>query len=272
MPASSKHLRDLLKKKTSKTVLFAKWQSDKLYYVVRLLKIDPKKDKYLVEYEDKTEAWTSKEDLHLQFCSFKSPYQTEDDIVCCLCEGGTSEPPNEIVICDVCQQGFHQECNSPQIELLLERWTCETCCYILQIEPTTVPVMATSTPKKASTNVHRESSEESATEDAQESDDLVEPVQQLENGTTVEKMQPVLINVAKALVEKEANTIGTNEFVDVMAPPLKSGENSQPTAATEAIELPSRPIGTNKVPKKAAPAKALPKGKIPRKAPAPRAA
>ncbi|KAI1812755.1 hypothetical protein GGS20DRAFT_556540 [Poronia punctata] len=52
--------------------------------------------------------------------------EEEDDEVCVICLKPHSEPPNEIVFCEVCDRGFHQECyNVPVIPE--GDWICRTC-------------------------------------------------------------------------------------------------------------------------------------------------
>ncbi|KAI3332391.1 hypothetical protein HD806DRAFT_480416 [Xylariaceae sp. AK1471] len=50
----------------------------------------------------------------------------EDESVCAICSKPDSEPPNEIIFCEVCDRGFHQECyNVPVIPE--GDWICRTC-------------------------------------------------------------------------------------------------------------------------------------------------
>lgn len=53
------------------------------------------------------------------------------DLVCSVCTMGDSDPPNEIVICDTCNKGFHQACHTPKIsdQVLLPNipWHCRNC-------------------------------------------------------------------------------------------------------------------------------------------------
>ncbi|XP_037291817.1 polycomb protein Pcl isoform X3 [Rhipicephalus microplus] len=55
----------------------------------------------------------------------------DNDLVCSVCTTGESEPPNEIVICDTCNKGFHQTCHAPKIsdQVLLPNipWHCRNC-------------------------------------------------------------------------------------------------------------------------------------------------
>jgi hypothetical protein len=149
MPASIRHLKQVFARGNMPVVLFAKWPEDNLYYVVALLKLDEKKAKCLVKYEDGTECWVGRHDLHLQFNTTVYPYNEAEEIFCCLCEKGHSREPNEIILCDVCQQGYHQECHMPEIRQVEidnsnQEWSCQTCSYIMsQLDP----IAKTSTPK-----------------------------------------------------------------------------------------------------------------------------
>ncbi|KAI8628172.1 hypothetical protein F5Y19DRAFT_438378 [Xylariaceae sp. FL1651] len=50
----------------------------------------------------------------------------DDDEVCDICSKPDSEPPNEIIFCEVCDTGFHQKCyNVPVIPE--SDWICRTC-------------------------------------------------------------------------------------------------------------------------------------------------
>uniref|UniRef100_A0A6G1SGA8 Metal-response element-binding transcription factor 2 n=1 Tax=Aceria tosichella TaxID=561515 RepID=A0A6G1SGA8_9ACAR len=149
MPSSIKHLKQLFSKDKAAIALLAKWPADNLYYVVNLLKLDEKKEKCFVKYEDGTDCWVSRQDVHLQFNGSMYPYKESDDIFCCLCEKDASVEPNEIILCDICQQGYHQNCHEPkirqvEIENSTQEWCCQTCSYIMrQLDP----MPNTSTPK-----------------------------------------------------------------------------------------------------------------------------
>ncbi|KAJ8119898.1 hypothetical protein O1611_g10506 [Lasiodiplodia mahajangana] len=52
--------------------------------------------------------------------------EEEDDEVCAICSKPDSEPPDEIIFCEVCDTGFHQKCyNVPTIPE--GDWICRTC-------------------------------------------------------------------------------------------------------------------------------------------------
>ncbi|CAN7993634.1 unnamed protein product [Ixodes hexagonus] len=57
--------------------------------------------------------------------------EQDSDLVCSVCNGGQSDPPDEIVICDTCNKGFHQACHTPKIsdQVLLPNipWHCRNC-------------------------------------------------------------------------------------------------------------------------------------------------
>src|SRR5689334_20866468 len=59
----------------------------------------------------------------------------ESDIKCVTCHDGESVAPNEIVICDVCNKGYHQRCHKPRIKASeLESddpWSCRQCEFAL---------------------------------------------------------------------------------------------------------------------------------------------
>lgn len=43
------------------------------------------------------------------------------EVMCSECQGGVSEPPDEIVLCDCCNTGYHQVRNSTAVYLTLLR-------------------------------------------------------------------------------------------------------------------------------------------------------
>lgn len=135
MPASIKHLTD---KKLNLTSLLARWE-DGLYYTAAVVKCDRTNKKCLVCFEDGSEVWVKNRDVHIQLTL--DQLNEDEDIVCCICDDGRSEPPNEIILCDVCQQGYHQKCHNPPVDSSKidesedtsdhKDWFCATCSYIL---------------------------------------------------------------------------------------------------------------------------------------------
>ncbi|KLU86211.1 origin recognition complex subunit 4 [Magnaporthiopsis poae ATCC 64411] len=52
--------------------------------------------------------------------------EEEDDVVCVICSRPESEPPNEILFCDKCDKGFHQQCYD--VPVIPEGdWLCRSC-------------------------------------------------------------------------------------------------------------------------------------------------
>lgn len=86
----------------------------------------------LIRYEDESVYWTHFKDIHKQL---SSSTMSDSDILCTECKDGTSNPPNEIVICDVCNQGYHQNCHKPIVDDSIlgtdDDWTCRVCLYAL---------------------------------------------------------------------------------------------------------------------------------------------
>lgn len=129
MPAALKHLTN---KKLKMNSLLAKWK-DGLYYTAAIIKCDSTNKRCLVCFEDGSEIWLKTRDIHLQLSL--DQVDDDEDIVCCICDDGTSEDPNFIILCDVCQQGYHQKCHTPPVDSSKidddKDWFCATCSYIL---------------------------------------------------------------------------------------------------------------------------------------------
>ena len=135
MPASIKHLTD---RRVNYYSMLARWK-DGLYYSAALIKCDKVSKRCRVCFEDGSEVWVSNRDIHLQLQADK--LVEDEDIVCCICDDGNSESPNEIILCDVCNQGYHQKCHNPPVDSSkldgsddVEQhidWFCATCSFIL---------------------------------------------------------------------------------------------------------------------------------------------
>lgn len=134
MPTPLKYLGN---KKLVQNSLLAKWK-DGLYYKASVERLDMERKRCLIRFEDSFLLWYTNTDIHLQLPH--DYYQDSDNaltLVCSVCELGTSEPPNDIILCDVCQQGYHQACHDPPVpkeafqELGDEEWCCSTCNFIL---------------------------------------------------------------------------------------------------------------------------------------------
>ncbi|ELU17305.1 hypothetical protein CAPTEDRAFT_187445 [Capitella teleta] len=112
--------------------VFAK-TSKKSFQIGLIHKVNNKKDQCFVHLENKSKIWVAFEDLHVHNKYRGNCKRKEEEIVCCLCRGASSEHPNEIVLCDGCGQGFHQLCHNPVIEddaLMLDTpWSCRLCLH-----------------------------------------------------------------------------------------------------------------------------------------------
>lgn len=128
MPAPRNYLDD----KRCVETLLARWPDDRRFYKVELISHDEKNNKSLVKFEDGESYPIATKDLHIQL---NLDNITDDAIMCCLCESAKGDAPNVIVICDLCQLGYHVGCHQPPIEAVFlddsdKEWYCETCLEI----------------------------------------------------------------------------------------------------------------------------------------------
>lgn len=145
MPSTFKQLKI---KALTRNMLLAKW-SDGLYYSAQIDKFDVPGDKCFVRFDDGVTSWCLRRDVHLQLPDdYYDKYPTED-IVCCVCQEGSTKPENNIIMCDVCQQGYHQACHNPPIlsEVLTpaedDEWVCSICDFICEQPSDDIPVKKT---------------------------------------------------------------------------------------------------------------------------------
>uniref|UniRef100_UPI00358E9ADE metal-response element-binding transcription factor 2-like isoform X1 n=2 Tax=Myxine glutinosa TaxID=7769 RepID=UPI00358E9ADE len=107
--------------------VLARW-SDGLFYLGLVKKVDKKRQSCLITFEDFSEFWVFWKDIQ------SLGGVSGGDVVCTVCQEGTSEKPNEIVICDKCGQGYHQQCHVPAIpsDLLSSSatWQCRQCIFV----------------------------------------------------------------------------------------------------------------------------------------------
>ncbi|XP_076346217.1 metal-response element-binding transcription factor 2-like isoform X2 [Tachypleus tridentatus] len=105
--------------------VLCRW-TDGLLYLGVIIKVDEKLRQALVRFEDSSEYWTLFKDM-------QRGTLPGGEIVCVKCENGESEAPNEIVICDHCNLGYHQRCHRPKIsaEILKPEvlWFCRNCIF-----------------------------------------------------------------------------------------------------------------------------------------------
>ncbi|GAB6025010.1 mitochondrial transcription factor 2 [Chamberlinius hualienensis] len=105
--------------------VLSRW-SDGLLYIGEILTVDDLNQRCLIRYEDLSVYWIMFKDIQKE--SFEN-----SDIICCICNSGVSESPNEIVICDNCSAGYHQNCHVPRISAttlqLDDEWNCRQCVF-----------------------------------------------------------------------------------------------------------------------------------------------
>ncbi|KAI8991505.1 hypothetical protein BDF20DRAFT_812484 [Mycotypha africana] len=73
----------------------------------------------------------------------------EDDTACYHCGKKDEFPNNDIFLCDLCNQGFHQLCEDPPIdnsEIQLDPWYCRTCSKAQNIPLPNLPSSSTRSP------------------------------------------------------------------------------------------------------------------------------
>lgn len=104
--------------------VLARW-NDGLFYLGNILKIDEKASKCFVQFEDNSEFWVMFKDIQRG--------AKEGEIMCCSCQGESSDVPDEIVLCDNCGLGYHQLCHNPPIDTNVlnpdVEWLCRLCVF-----------------------------------------------------------------------------------------------------------------------------------------------
>ncbi|XP_014681626.1 PREDICTED: metal-response element-binding transcription factor 2-like [Priapulus caudatus] len=104
----------------------SRW-NDGLLYLATVVKLDNAGERCLVAFEDNSEHWVLFKDLQ------SSEEEPRSEVVCSVCECAECEKPNEIVICDNCSLGYHQQCHSPPIEANTMtggvQWSCRQCVF-----------------------------------------------------------------------------------------------------------------------------------------------
>lgn len=125
MPAPRRYLED----RECIETLLARWEGDNRFYKVDLLSVDKKAAKCMVKFEDGQSCPIDNKDLHISLDLEKI---NDEAILCCLCEKDNSNAPNLIIICDLCNLGYHVGCHNPPIDASFwddsdKEWFCDTC-------------------------------------------------------------------------------------------------------------------------------------------------
>lgn len=137
--------------------MLARWAADGLYYQAEVLECDVKEKKVKIKYTDDTECWQHSKDLHMEIPSDKL---ADENIFCCLCDGALSKAPNEIIMCDSCNQGYHMKCHEPPIDREASKvddenveWLCQTCKAISK--QSSQPISSVSTTRSTPTKTKK---------------------------------------------------------------------------------------------------------------------
>ncbi|XP_076030555.1 polycomb protein Pcl isoform X2 [Oratosquilla oratoria] len=97
---------------------------DGLFYLGTIVVVDAENERCLVQFEDSTAHWSLYKDL----TKLKLP---ESDDLCVICKSSKSWETNEIILCHICDQGYHQDCLQPRIGNEFcepdSQWECPRC-------------------------------------------------------------------------------------------------------------------------------------------------
>ncbi|RXG61766.1 Metal-response element-binding transcription factor 2 [Armadillidium vulgare] len=97
---------------------------DGLFYLGTVVFVDAENERCLIQFEDSTAHWSLYKDL----AKLRLP---ESDELCVVCKSSKSYSCNEIVLCYICDQGYHQNCLQPAIGSEFcesdSEWECPRC-------------------------------------------------------------------------------------------------------------------------------------------------
>ncbi|XP_076869063.1 PHD finger protein 1 [Brachyhypopomus gauderio] len=100
--------------------VLARW-SDGLLYLGNVKRVDVVKQCCLVRFEDNSEFWVLRKDIH--------SFSASGEEICCVCDGPPLKEP--LINCLKCRHGYHPQCHTPVIEPEMESnsWVCRQCVF-----------------------------------------------------------------------------------------------------------------------------------------------
>jgi len=97
---------------------------DGLFYLGTIVMVDSENERCMVQFQDSTAHWSLYKDL----AKLKLPDSAD---VCVICKSSNRWDINEIILCCICQQGYHQDCVQPCIGIeycdVDSQWECPCC-------------------------------------------------------------------------------------------------------------------------------------------------
>ncbi|KAI9999793.1 hypothetical protein NQD34_011636 [Periophthalmus magnuspinnatus] len=100
--------------------VLARW-TDGLLYLGNVKRVDGLKQCCLVRFEDNSEFWVLRKDIHT--------FAGAGEDVCCVCDGPPLKEP--LITCLKCRHGYHAACHSPPVdpEVDIDSWICRHCVF-----------------------------------------------------------------------------------------------------------------------------------------------
>ncbi|XP_012673376.1 PHD finger protein 1 isoform X1 [Clupea harengus] len=100
--------------------VLARW-SDGLLYLGNVKRVDGVKQCCLVRFEDNSEFWVLRKDIH--------SFSVGVEELCCICDGPPLKEP--LINCLKCRHGYHSQCHTPEIEAEADSdsWICRQCVF-----------------------------------------------------------------------------------------------------------------------------------------------
>jgi len=97
---------------------------DGLFYLGTIVMVDSENERCMVQFQDSTAHWSLYKDL----AKLKLPDSAD---VCVICKSSNRWDTNEIILCCICQEGYHQDCLQPCIGIeycdVDSQWECPCC-------------------------------------------------------------------------------------------------------------------------------------------------